>query len=105
MTLDKTQLMNHYIDFYGALLTKKQLEIIEYYYQDNYSYAEISEILNTTRSAVYDMIKRVEKILLDYEEKMKLVHQYQMRLVHYRKLQSLNIKEVNDIVIECLNTE
>lgn len=105
MTLDKTQQMNYYLDFYGALLTEKQKEALEYYYLENYSYAEIAEIQNTSRAAVYDLLKRTEAILSSYEQKMQLVASYKKRLECYRKLNALNIEKVTEIVTECMETE
>ena len=72
MTLDKTEKMNAYLDFYGMLLTEKQLSALEYYYRENYSYSEIADLENTSRAAVYDLIKRSEALLEDYESKMHL---------------------------------
>lgn len=105
MTLDKTQQMNYYLDFYGALLTDKQKEVLEYYYLENYSYTEIAEILKTSRSAVYDLIKRTEAILTDYESKMQLLECYKKRMECYKKLNALNIEKVTEIVSECIETE
>jgi predicted DNA-binding protein YlxM (UPF0122 family) len=60
-------------DFYGGLLTDKQKNIMEFYFYDDYSLAEIAAKENTTRQAVYDLLKRVEQTLEKYEEKLKLL--------------------------------
>ena len=36
-------------DFYGEILTEKQQDVIDYYYNDDLSLAEISEHLGITR--------------------------------------------------------
>ena len=44
------------------------MNYIELYYADDYSLAEIAEEFNISRQAVYDNIKRTEKVLESYEE-------------------------------------
>jgi len=62
--------------FYGQLLTDKQQEILKYYYIHDFSLGEISEILNISRQAIHDTIKRSEKILEEYEEKLGLFEKF-----------------------------
>ncbi len=55
---------------YGKLLTKKQYDFIEDYYNNDLSLSEIAENNNITRQAVRDIIKKGEKKLFEYEEKL-----------------------------------
>lgn len=60
-------------DFYGALLTEKQREVMELYHEENYSIVEIAEELGVTKQAVHDNLRKSEKILRSYEEKLGLM--------------------------------
>ena len=61
------------MDFYGPLLTQKQSEIMQWYYNDDLSLSEIAEINKTSRQAIHDLIKRCYKQLLSYESKLNLL--------------------------------
>ena len=79
MEIEKTNRMNALFEFYAALLTDKQMNYIELYYADDYSLAEIAEEFGVSRQAVYDNIKRTEKILEDYEMKLHMYSDYIVR--------------------------
>ena len=64
------------MDFYGQLLTGNQLSVMEMYYNDDWSLAEIAENLNISRQGVHDFIKRARILLLEYEEKLRLVRKF-----------------------------
>lgn len=64
------------LDFYGQMLTLKQQNIMNMYYCDDYSLAEIAEHLLISRQGVYDNIKRSRKILKEYEEKLGLLKRF-----------------------------
>ena len=59
--------------FYGKLLTQKQCEFINDYYNNDLSLSEIAENNNITRQAVRDIIKKGEKKLFEYEEKLQFM--------------------------------
>ena len=79
MEIERTNRMNALFEFYAALLTDKQMNYIELYYADDYSLAEIAEEFGVSRQAVYDNIKRTEKILEDYEMKLHMYSDYIVR--------------------------
>lgn len=64
------------LDFYGDMLTEKQREVIEYYYNDDLSLSEIAENEGITRQGVRDSIKRAEFQLLDMEERLGLARRF-----------------------------
>ena len=58
---------------YGKLLTEKQYEVLDDYYNNDLSLSEIAENLEITRQAVRDNIKKGENKLLEYEEKLGIM--------------------------------
>ncbi|MCL2035630.1 MAG: putative DNA-binding protein [Oscillospiraceae bacterium] len=64
------------LDFYGDMLTEKQREVVQFYYNEDLSLAEIAEHSAITRQGVRDSIKRAESQLLDYEEKLGLYSRF-----------------------------
>lgn len=74
MSKDMTVTMLY--DFYGDMLTEKQAEAIDLYYNEDLSLAEIAEPLGISRQGVRDNIKRGEKQLFELEEKLGLVKRF-----------------------------
>ena len=68
--------LSYLLDFYGDVLTDKQRDVMEQYYNDDLSLAEIAENFGITRQGVRDSIKRGEGILLDLEEKVGFARRY-----------------------------
>ena len=60
-------------DFYGSLLTDKQREVMELYHEENYSIVEIAKELNVSKQAVYENLKKSDRILREYEAKLGLM--------------------------------
>jgi len=79
MEIEKTNRMNALFEFYSTLLTEKQMNYMELYYADDFSLGEIAEEYQVSRQAVYDNIKRTERILEDYEKKLHMFSDYIMR--------------------------
>lgn len=64
------------LDFYGEILTDKQREVVDLYYNDDLSLAEIAEHAAISRQGVRDAIKRGESTLLFMEEKLGLARRF-----------------------------
>jgi predicted DNA-binding protein YlxM (UPF0122 family) len=73
MTIEKTQRINNLLDLYKDLLTDKQQEIMDMYFLYDLSLSEIAEDTNTSRAAVFDLIKRTSKSLENFESKLHLL--------------------------------
>lgn len=63
-------------DFYSDMLTDKQRDVVELYYNDDLSLAEIAENEGITRQGVRDSIKRAESQLLEMEERLGLARRF-----------------------------
>jgi hypothetical protein len=74
--MDKIYEKTMLFDFYGELLTEHQRAVYaDAVYQDM-SLGEIAEERGISRQGVHDLIRRCDKILLDYESKLHLVERF-----------------------------
>ena len=64
------------LDFYGEMLTEKQREMIEFYYNEDLSLAEIADNQGITRQGVRESIMRAEAQLLVMEERLGLANRF-----------------------------
>lgn len=64
------------LDFYGKMLTDKQREVVEFYYNNDLSLSEIAENQGITRQGVRDSIKRAEGQLLEMEKRLGLAGRF-----------------------------
>ncbi|QAT61581.1 DNA-binding protein [Acidilutibacter cellobiosedens] len=106
--MEKLVEMGILFDFYGKLLSEKQYRVIDLYYINNFSLAEIGEEINISRQGVYDILKRAENRLVQYEDKLGLVKKFKdtnekvkiilnltndiMMLMEKKKLSEINSK-------------
>ena len=58
---------------YGKLLTEKQYNFLDDYYNNDYSLSEIAENYGITRQATRDNIVTGENKLFEYEEKLGIM--------------------------------
>ena len=76
---DKTLEMTMLLDFYGELLTEKQRECFDSYYNEDMSLAELAEVSGVSRQGVRDLLVRTENTLRDFEQKIGLVERHLRR--------------------------
>ena len=74
--MDKNVRICLLFSFYRNMLTKRQIDCVDLYYNEDLSLAEISELLGITRQGVRDNIKRAEHTMNDTEERLGLVSKF-----------------------------
>jgi len=65
-------------DFYGDLLTDRQREFYDLYYNEDLSLAEIAENYGITRQGVRDVIVRAEGIMTEMEDKTGIIKRFRV---------------------------
>ena len=85
---NQTYRMTMLFDFYGELLTERQKEFFDLYYNEDLSLAEIAENAGISRQGVRDVIVRAEAILTDLEDKTGLIKRF-----HTMKQQLLQVQK------------
>ena len=63
---------NNLYDYYKELLTDKQRDYFEDYYQNNLTLSEMADNYLVSRNAIHKQLKETIKILENYETKLKL---------------------------------
>ena len=96
------------LDIYGSILTKRQYNILDDYYNKDLSLTEIAENEGITRQAVGDNIKTGEKKLYDIESKLNMMKKSFERqdkveeiLVGLKKIKNkTKDEEINSLIIK-----
>ncbi len=97
--MDKRVEISVLLDFYNLLLTDKQKDIMDLYYNNDLSLSEIAEVNNTSRQATHDLIKRCGSLLEEYESKLHLMEK--TLTIENSKVEIINkLKDVYNIVSE-----
>lgn len=84
---------NVLFDIYGDLLTKRQKEICSLYFEEDFSYTEISEALEISRAAVQDSLKKSMQQLHKYEDIIQYVSKRKRIVSLLKDLDDDKIKE------------
>lgn len=90
------------LDFYGSLLSKRQYDIMNLYYNEDLSLGEIAEDIGITRQGVRDAVKKAEHILTETEEKLGLAGRFvsisETISIIKNKIEKLNIGDGKEII-------
>lgn len=70
------------LDFYGTTLTERKRTVMNLYYNEDFSLAEVADEVGISRQGVRELIKKSEAELIELEEKLGLV----ARFVSLRRL-------------------
>ena len=84
--------ISYLLDFYGDVLTEKQRDVMEQYYNDDLSLSEIADNFGITRQGARDAIKHGETTLKELEEKVGFA-------ARYRRVQQ-KLEELEQMVID-----
>lgn len=74
---EKNLELGYLLDFYGELLSSRKRSVMDMYYNEDLSLAEIASEIGITRQGARDLIKKSEEELLFFEEKLGLAKKLQ----------------------------
>lgn len=93
------------LDCYGDLLTEHQQNVMELYYCEDLSLAEIGNPMGITRQAVRSLIKRTEDILLNYEKKLGFAERIQKMRECFRRINNASEKIEDEQIRKIIKDE
>ena len=77
------------LDFYGDVLSERKRTVLDYYYNDDFSLAEVAQEIGISRQGVRELIKKAEDELRFYEEKLGLAMRFRRVQESAARLQTL----------------
>ena len=98
--MDEIIYLNNLYDYYKELLTEKQKEYFEDYYQNNLTLSEIAENNDISRNAVHKQLKETVKILENYESKLKIIEKNNKIIKIIKELKNEEILNKIERIIE-----
>ena len=84
--------ISYLLDFYGELLSDRKRTVMDMYFNEDLSLAEIAEQIGISRQGVRDIIKKSEEDLHFYEEKLGLAQKMQSVSRQATELNALSLK-------------
>ena len=80
------------LDFYGDLLSERKRAVMNMYYNEDLSLAEVASEVGISRQGVRDLIKKSEEELFEYEEKLGLAQKINLLEKSAQRLSALAAK-------------
>ena len=65
------------LDFYGEVLSESQREMMDLYYNEDFSLSEIADEIGITRQGVRDAVRRAEESLSSLEDKLGMIARFE----------------------------
>ena len=87
------------LEIYGKLLTTKQLEFMDYYYNQDLSLSEIADNQNITRQAVNTILTKSKKKLEEYEKDLKFMKKQEKIKQEIENLEKMKITTEQEKVV------
>ena len=106
---EKNLELGYLLDFYGELLPERKRAVMDMYYNEDLSLAEIAAEIGISRQGARDIIKKCEEELFFFEEKLGLAQKMKKVSRQATDLMTLsselNIsKEFQDKLAELIST-
>ena len=111
---NQTFRMTMLFDFYGEVLTERQKEFFDLYYNEDLSLSEIAENYGISRQGVRDVIVRAEGVMQEIEDKTGLLKRFmqmqtrvdailsaaqEIKLMNYRQYENQDLNKLADRII------
>lgn len=111
---NQTYRMTMLFDFYGDILTPRQRELFDLYYNEDLSLSEIAENCGISRQGVRDVIVRAEAAMTELEDKTGLVRRFlqmqqhveailtaadEIRTINYRQYENPRLEELTSAIL------
>ena len=105
---NQTYRMSMLFDFYGDLLTDRQKEFYDLYYNEDLSLAEIAENYGISRQGVRDVIVRAEAAMTEIEDKTHIIRRFKqtqkdlaaIEEIADRLLKAVNNRSYNEAMLD-----
>lgn len=83
---EKNLQIGYLLDFYGDILPERKRSVMDMYYNEDLSLAEIATEIDISRQGVRDIIKKTEEELYFYENKLGLAEKLRHAETYVKKL-------------------